>query len=172
MCRINNDLQDYLKMFVTVDESQRAFNTSDVLDSDKKITNSEEEAVQSDDIQSSTQKDTTASNGVPPGWRGRSTRLCLSLFAYLLGLVAEVRYSPWVYAAITTNRRLLEGNEPALHRFEYFQRLLYFTRPYLSSDPRDEIYAYLGIAQKALPPGKTMPISAGLLIFIDASNAL
>jgi hypothetical protein len=45
MCRINNDLQDYLKMFVSVDESQRVFNTSDVLDSDKKITGSEEEAV-------------------------------------------------------------------------------------------------------------------------------
>ena len=34
MCRINYDLQDYLKMFLNVDESQRAFKTSDILDSD------------------------------------------------------------------------------------------------------------------------------------------
>jgi hypothetical protein len=102
MCRINNDLQDYLKMFVNVDESQRAFNTSDVLDSDKKITKSEVEAVQSEDIQSSTRKDITASDGLPPGWRGTSTQLCQSALAYLLGLVAEVRCSPWGYAVITT----------------------------------------------------------------------
>jgi hypothetical protein len=145
-------------MFVNVDESQCAFNTSDVLDSDKKITSGEEEEVQSGDIQSSTQKDTAASNGLPPGLRETSTQLCRSLLAYLLGLVAEVRNSPCGYAVITTNRRLLEGDEPALHWFEYFQRLLYFTRPYLSSDPRDKIYAYLGIAQKAILPGKTMPI--------------
>jgi len=62
MCRINNDLQDCLKMFVNVDKSQRAFNMLDILDSDKKITNSEVEAVQSYDIKSSTQKDTTANN--------------------------------------------------------------------------------------------------------------
>jgi len=62
MCRINNDLQDCLKMFANVDKSQRAFNMLDILDSDKKITNSEVEAVQSYDIKSSTQKDTTANN--------------------------------------------------------------------------------------------------------------
>lgn len=49
-----------------------------------------------------------------------------------LGFVAKAQYSPWGYAVITTNRRLLESDKPTFYWFEYFQRLLFFTQPYLS----------------------------------------
>lgn len=97
-------------------------------------------------------------NELPMSSGGAPKKFRQPLLAYLLAFLTEVRSSPQGYAVITTNCNILKDNEPDLHWFEYLQRLLYLTRPHLSSDPRDKIYAYLGIAQKALLPGKTMPI--------------
>ncbi len=36
--------------------------------------------------------------------------------------------------------------------FGYLQELLFYTRVYSATDPRDKIYAILGIAKRGLPP--------------------
>jgi len=42
--------------------------------------------------------------------------------------------------------------------FSYFQSLLHDTRVFSAGDPRDKVFAILGIAKRGLPPGMTMPV--------------
>jgi hypothetical protein len=81
-----------------------------------------------------------------------------SFVSYWLPFVAEIKNTYLGRSTIAFTRKLNPDAEPPWIWFYKLQDILYLARPYKSTDPRDKIYAFVGIAQKMLPRNIVMPI--------------